>query len=241
MHTLFQVVILAVAAAIVAESRLSSPEENSRPFWQCPIPLCIDPCVECNNSGGTCVTKPTYLDHYWKKCRGCPKFVRCEKPEEPPVKCCKKPRPPRIECGRSGCTCCSNGEWVLGNSGPTLPPDKVCMNLDMQPSKPCTSSACSQDVKKCKDGSFVERDPSNACEFFPCPKVNWCTKDVKKCSDGSFVSRNPEDSCEFFPCPTDETCGSTICSKGMECCNASCGICVESGGACIQKVCDPLY
>jgi hypothetical protein len=35
-----------------------------------------------------------------------------------------------------------------------------------------------------------------------------------------------------------ETCGKVVCEKGLECCNASCGICVPPGGACTQQVCN---
>ena len=35
-----------------------------------------------------------------------------------------------------------------------------------------------------------------------------------------------------------EKCGVVTCPRGLECCNASCGICVEPGGACIQIVCE---
>src|SRR5262245_54184264 len=33
-------------------------------------------------------------------------------------------------------------------------------------------------------------------------------------------------------------CGSTTCPEGTECCNASCGICVKPGEACILQNCD---
>ena len=33
-------------------------------------------------------------------------------------------------------------------------------------------------------------------------------------------------------------CGAVTCDPGLVCCNASCGICTEPGGACIQVVCD---
>jgi hypothetical protein len=32
-------------------------------------------------------------------------------------------------------------------------------------------------------------------------------------------------------------CGDSVCGQGLECCNASCGICVEPGGFCTQKAC----
>lgn len=35
-----------------------------------------------------------------------------------------------------------------------------------------------------------------------------------------------------------EQCGDRVCPSGTECCNASCGTCVEPGGFCTQQVCD---
>jgi hypothetical protein len=36
-----------------------------------------------------------------------------------------------------------------------------------------------------------------------------------------------------------EACGPVTCAVGQECCNASCGICVEPGGACPAIFCEP--
>jgi hypothetical protein len=35
-----------------------------------------------------------------------------------------------------------------------------------------------------------------------------------------------------------QACGSVTCGKGLECCNASCGTCVQPGMSCIQIACD---
>ena len=35
-----------------------------------------------------------------------------------------------------------------------------------------------------------------------------------------------------------EQCGTRVCPPHLECCNPSCGICVEPGGFCIQIVCE---
>lgn len=36
-----------------------------------------------------------------------------------------------------------------------------------------------------------------------------------------------------------EQCGDSLCPAGQVCCNSSCGICTEPGGACIQLYCAP--
>lgn len=86
-----------------------------------------------------------------------------------PPQCCADPKP--SQCGRSGCHCCSDGEWLVGNSGPTLSPSDACAVARLLPSKPCASSpSCqSRDTKQCSDGSSVNRDPANDCHFKPCP------------------------------------------------------------------------
>jgi hypothetical protein len=38
--------------------------------------------------------------------------------------------------------------------------------------------------------------------------------------------------------PPGEKCGSIVCHDGMECCNASCGICVRHGGVCTHEACE---
>ena len=35
-------------------------------------------------------------------------------------------------------------------------------------------------------------------------------------------------------------CGKTTCAAGQVCCNASCGICVATGGGCTQQICTAL-
>jgi hypothetical protein len=38
-------------------------------------------------------------------------------------------------------------------------------------------------------------------------------------------------------CKRGAKCGDRVCPSGKECCNASCGTCVEPGGFCTQQVC----
>ena len=78
--------------------------------------------------------------------------------------------------------------------------------------------ACTQDVKECEDGSFVDRNPANDCEFNPCPEdlPGACQLEVKECEDGSFVNRDPAKDCEFAPCPEEIACAADVreCSDG---------------------------
>jgi hypothetical protein len=89
---------------------------------------------------------------------------------------------------------------------------------------------------ECGDGTFVARDPSNGCEFFPCPepkpaKVELtetdseviptysptetvCREDFFECSESQLVFRNPGDNCNFFPCPKECQKDMLECSGG---------------------------
>jgi len=70
---------------------------------------------------------------------------------------------------------------------------------------------CTQDVKKCPDGSDVERDPSNECEFPECPvSTSSCESDTKRCDDGSSVRRNSEECCIFDSCAEDAPIVGTV-------------------------------
>ena len=74
---------------------------------------------------------------------------------------------------------------------------------------------------------YLSRDPA-VCEGIKikCPAGNFLFSDERGCG------------CRR-PCPAGgEACGSNVCAAGMECCNASCGICVRPGGACIQIACE---
>jgi hypothetical protein len=82
------------------------------------------------------------------------------------------------------------------------------------------TNVCALELRECKDGSFVGRDPNNRCNFSPCPKdmtmassvtsasaqsvgtsLNVCEQGLRECADGSFVGRDPNNSCDYFLCP----------------------------------------
>ena len=68
------------------------------------------------------------------------------------------------------------------------------------------ADACAMDVKECEDGSFLNRDPDNNCEFALCPEEELaCTMDVFDCGNDTFASRDPAKNCEFEACPKECT------------------------------------
>lgn len=62
---------------------------------------------------------------------------------------------------------------------------------------------CPDDVRLCKDGHSIARDPRNNCEFPACVddgEVPSCTEDAMVCENGHVVGRNPFDECNWYPC-----------------------------------------
>ena len=107
---------------------------------------------------------------------------------------------------------------------------------------PCSSNVDCGRRSYCKstDGQC---GGSGACE--PRPKA--CTKihaPVCGCDDNTYsndclaasagVSLEDTGECQ----PDGEPCGAVVCDNGLECCNASCGICVGPGGVCTQEACE---
>jgi hypothetical protein len=72
-----------------------------------------------------------------------------------------------------------------------------------------------------------------------CAASQYCSTEDGDC----FSSCKPNQPCIAVcagVCKRDAraVCGDRVCPTGMECCNASCGACVEPGGFCTTQVCD---
>ena len=83
--------------------------------------------------------------------------------------------------------------------------------------KPCPIPLCIAPCPegKCADDEICEiKEPTGRCPL--CPEFKRCKK-----MNG----------------PPGEKCGDNRCPNGQVCCNASCGICTEPGGFCIQLAC----
>eukprot|EP01084_Bolivina_argentea_P091350 164448_1 len=74
-----------------------------------------------------------------------------------------------------------------------------CKPKDINP-----PSACPLDIKKCSDGSYVNRNPLNNCEFDECPKCNQIKCLIEPCQFSS---------CDNYP---NAICTSNYCNS----CNA---------------------
>lgn len=93
---------------------------------------------------------------------------------------------------------------------------------------------CPKDKKRCRDGSFVSRDPSKNCAFKPCPPIG-CPRDLKKCPDGSFVGRDPSKNCRFKPCPP------ILCTKDVKRCPDGSFVGRDPTKNCRFKPCPPIF
>ena len=72
----------------------------------------------------------------------------------------------------------------------------------------------------------------------PCP-ADACAEDESCLAVDTRSKENPEGCPKFDKCLTGKgvRCGRHICPKGYECCNESCGICVQPGNYCIDMFC----
>lgn len=124
---------------------------------------CQDPepsTVECGRSGCHCCGDGTWLlgnsGPTLTSAEACGERGPSKPCMEAEARCCRDPEPSTIECGRSGCHCCGDGTWILGNSGPTLTSAEACGELG--PSKPC----------ECR---FDSDCPVLNCITEPCPSI----------------------------------------------------------------------
>jgi hypothetical protein len=97
-------------------------------------------------------------------------------------------------------------------------------------------SYCEYNEGQC-DGSGVCRTRLKAC---PPVDVPVCGCDGRTYANacaaaGAGVSIKHADACN-----PGEPCGAVVCEQDLECCNASCGICVARGGACTQEACESI-
>ncbi|MEM0359842.1 MAG: hypothetical protein QXK06_00715 [Candidatus Diapherotrites archaeon] len=73
---------------------------------------------------------------------------------------------------------------------------------------------CTQDVKKCDDGSYVSRDPYNNCEFKPCPTDTTTLKEQVKCVfSGSTATQKCYTADGQFECSGSGTCIANVYGK----------------------------
>lgn len=60
---------------------------------------------------------------------------------------------------------------------------------------------CDTVTKACLIGAAVGKDPTNGCQFYPCPTTMVCDSVKQICPGGVEVSKDPNNQCAFCPCP----------------------------------------
>lgn len=107
--------------------------------------------------------------------------------------------------------------------------------------EPATSEPSCADLR-CGAGEHCEVVEVQ-CIRAPCPPLPQCVPDPTACAAVRCMSgtRCVEEAgtARCVPEEGGVPCGSAVCAAGQVCCNASCGICTEPGGVCIQQACTP--
>ncbi|KAK4249016.1 hypothetical protein C7999DRAFT_39866 [Corynascus novoguineensis] len=86
---------------------------------------------------------------------------------------------------------------------------------------PCGKTLCDIGLTCCNSSCGICVKPGMKCTTHICP-------------DSNFAPREEEDDHE-----QGVECGPATCKGGTECCNESCGYCVEPGKGCTQELCLP--
>ncbi len=145
--------------------------------------------------------------------------------------CACAPPPSQPDAGACGPVCaiyCPYGHVKDGNGCDT------CTCKPPPGGTQCGFNTCAAGLECCNASCGICVPPGGACTQQACacaPVV--CTL---ACQYGF---QRGADGCEICACaPPPKTCGNVTCGAGLECCNASCGICVPPGGACTQQACN---
>jgi hypothetical protein len=92
----------------------------------------------------------------------------------------------------------------------------------------------------CPGAGMCVDDPNDDCDVdnggADCGGICECNAAAISCPTGTWLNDDP-DVCDCVP-NEGEACGPTTCGEGLECCNESCGICVEPGGSCTEQFCE---
>jgi len=125
------------------------------------------------------------------------------------------------QLGPDGCPMCACNPPPGGTTDAGAPTQ--CGATVCQPGTECCNASCGT----CVPPGFACTQEACACAPVVCTLA--CQYGFQRGADG----------CEICACaPPPQSCGNVTCGAGLECCNASCGICVPPGNACIQIACN---
>ena len=200
------------------------------------------PCPQCNDDvklcpDGTTVTRDIHNDCIFIECPGCTDDVRyCSDGSivtRDVNKDCSFPDCPdnssEDACG-ADVRYCLDGSIVtrdINNNcdfpdcptpAPSSTPSGSPTTVALSPVAP-ESGECPDDVRYCNDGTILNRDVDNDCNFPDCPTPAptstpsalptsvapsqvACTDDVRYCNDGAILNRDINNGCNFPECPT---------------------------------------
>jgi hypothetical protein len=133
------------------------------------------------------------------------------------------------------------GPFCGGFAGIACPGAGTCHddpNDDCDPANggaDCGGVCACEELAVCAEGYSFDASPEVCACVASEPPIDPCA--AVRCPAGTHCSA-PADVAECVPDGADEPCGSSLCTGGMVCCNASCGICTPPDGACIQIACE---
>eukprot|EP01104_Vermistella_antarctica_P009007 TRINITY_DN22_c0_g1_i3.p1 TRINITY_DN22_c0_g1~~TRINITY_DN22_c0_g1_i3.p1 ORF type:complete len:383 (-),score=54.50 TRINITY_DN22_c0_g1_i3:45-1193(-) len=176
-------------------SFVSRDPDNNCKFKPCPLVVidCQPDKKECKD--GSFVTRDPDRECKFKPC---PFTATCDNVDR---KC--PDRAPAVECFSDPCSTAKCGDGQTCKSNYCGGCNAVC----------CNPIVCAADVKECKDGSSVSRDPEKGCKFAACPFHLTCRNVDKECPKRT----GPQVLCAEDPCSL------ALCPEGRECHSNYCG------------------
>ena len=150
---------------------------------------------------------------------------------KPGVMCTQQVCPPvGVQCGTTVCaaglTCCNPSCGVCVKPG-VMCTLQVCPPVGVQ----CGTTVCEAGLTCCNPSCGVCVKPGMMCTQQVCPSPDALPLDT---------TTTTETTRSLLPDPVPVVkCGAAVCKPGLECCNASCGTCVEPGKGCTKQFCLP--
>jgi hypothetical protein len=158
-------------------------------------------------------------------------------------------------CGCDGTT--YSNACVAAAAGVSIASEGKCTDAPACggfPGTPCPGAGTCVDAPN--DDCDPEQGGADCIGLCECNAIGLCTEGLHWDSSPYVCGCVPDDNpCSVVLCPPEtqcvvedgsavcepvggEACGDVTCGPGLECCNASCGICTPPDGVCIQIACE---